>query len=228
MNRDLSFRAIEQLDSPRREYGGGVHVPRRSRPSRDQIVGFYIRGAVAESGFITCRRKACIDKALENGSPAPMVRKLELPALSDQMLGDYLGAIADERETLDEVEHGIKLELRRRAAERGGREIMHPRFEKLGLEDQFTSWVYDIDLLRKAQKLLLDNGKDEEAAKILRHVPENVTVIAAYDEAGNSTSIDSIIRRFGEDSEVGKLLVAARSRSKLEDKLVIKPRKAKP
>lgn len=70
MNRDFSFRTIEAKDSlGTSEWAreAGVHVPRRSRPSRDQIVGFYIRGATEGSGFITCRAKACVANTLELG-----------------------------------------------------------------------------------------------------------------------------------------------------------------
>lgn len=164
--------------------------------------------------------------ALEITQPEPMVRKLELPALSDQMLGDYLGAIAEERETLTEVEHGIKRELQRRLAEREGREIMHPRFEKLGLEDQFTQYVFDVAKLRQAQRILRMNGKDEDAAEILHHVPEQTEIIAAHDEPGNTATIKAIIKRYGAESVVGKLLSEAMTRSQLEPRLVIKPQKA--
>ncbi|HEY1653977.1 MAG TPA: hypothetical protein VGF86_02555 [Candidatus Tumulicola sp.] len=154
--------------------------------------------------------------------------QLKLPDLSDEMLGRYFIAIVEHQDEFKRMLHAIDLEFELRIRERNARELPHAAFDKIALEDQWTAYTYDFDLLKKAQQLLRDLGKDEDAAKICRHVPEYIIpaqTIAAHDEAGAAASIAAIIRRYGEEHEISKLLIAGQSRESLGQKLVkkIKP-----
>lgn len=151
------------------------------------------------------------------------VKLIEMP---DSMLGLYRIAVIEHQEEFKQITHAIDLEFERRIRERKGREFPHPSFAKIALEDQWTPYAYDFDLLKKAQQMLRDLGQDEDAAKICRHVSEQVVTntIPAHDEAGPSVSLAAIVRKYGEEHEISKLLLQAQSRESLGQKLIVKPK----
>jgi len=152
----------------------------------------------------------------------PVVTKLELPALPDELLCEYRGAVAEQREDLKQVEHAIDLEIERRLRERGGREIAHPKFAKIALEDQYSAYTADYAALVAAQTLLRELGRDEDGAKVVKEVAEQTAVIPRHFEYGNPVSIAALIRKYGDDSDVGKLLALGLTRSHLGTKLVVR------
>jgi hypothetical protein len=176
---------------------------------------------------MTSTALAIIETRVSTGKPEPgtdathAVKLIEMP---DSMLGLYRVAVIEHQEEFKQITHAIDLELERRIRERKGREFPHPSFSKIALEDQWTPYAYDFDLLKKAQQLLGDLGQDEDAAKICRHVPEQVitNTVPAHDEAGPSVSLAAIVRKYGEEHEISKLLLQAQSRESLGQRLVVK------
>lgn len=158
----------------------------------------------------------------QNGRPGHVVTKLDLPALSDDLLGEYRGAVAEQREDLKLIVHAIDLEIERRLRAREAREMPHPKFDKIALEEQFSPYVPDFKDLNRAQQLLRELGKDEDAVKVVKHVPEQATIIAAHDVYGSPVSIAALIRKYGEKSEIGELLTRGLTRESLGTKLVVR------
>jgi hypothetical protein len=107
-------------------------------------------------------------------------------------------------------------ELIARIKRDGGRAIPSFEFEKIELEDEWSAYAYDKEKLAKAAALL----PPAEAAKVLVHIPE--VVVPAKTVPGNTAAIIALIRKYGEQSEVGGLLAGSMSRSKLGEKLVVK------
>lgn len=166
--------------------------------------------------------------AIEERKPAAIVKKLELPALSDDLLCEYRGAVAEQREDLKQIEHAIDLEIERRLRDRKARELPHPKFDKIALEEQFSPYTADFAALNEAQRVLKALGKDEDAAKVVKHVPERINVIAAHDEYGAPVSIAALIRQYGAESRIGELLIRGLSRVSLGTRLVVKPKRVAP
>jgi hypothetical protein len=107
-------------------------------------------------------------------------------------------------------------ELIARIKRDGGRAIPSFEFEKIVLEDEYSAYAYDKDKLAKAAALL----PPAEAKKVLVEIPE--VIVPARTVPGNTATITAMIRKYGEQSEVGKLLAGSMSRSKLGEKLVVK------
>lgn len=152
------------------------------------------------------------------------VKRFELPELSDDMLCDYRLAVVEQREDLKTIEHKINLEIERRLRERGARELPHPKFEKIAIEDDFSPYVPDFGALNEAAKILRAMGHDDEAVKIVKHVAEDVTIVAEHDEYGNPVSIAALIRKYGPKSQIGELLTRGLTREKTGSRLVVKPK----
>jgi hypothetical protein len=153
---------------------------------------------------------------------SPVVKKLELPALEDDMLCEYRGAVAEQIEDLKLVQHTINLEIERRLRERGARELAHPKFDKIALEDQYTPYAPDYVALLGAQKLLRELGKDGDAAKVVKEVADVTTTIPRHFEYGNPVSIAALIKKYGPDSDIGKMLTRGLTREFVGTKLYIK------
>jgi hypothetical protein len=165
--------------------------------------------------------------ALEPTAPSrAIVTKLELPNLPDDLLCEYRGAVAEQRDDLKLIEHAIDIEIERRLRERNARELPHAKFAKIALEDQWSPYVANFDDLHAAVRMLKELGRDEDAAKVVKHVAELVTVIPAHYEYGNPVSIAALIRKYGDESEIGKLLTSGLTRTHLGTKLLVKPKPA--
>lgn len=162
--------------------------------------------------------------ALDTSAPSSVVRKLDLPTLPDGMLGDYRAAVLEHAAEFKAIAHRIDAEFERRLRERGAREIAHPKFDKIALEDQWSAYTADYPALLEAQRLLKAAGKDEDAAKIVKHIAEQVTVVEAHLEYGAAVSIAALIRKYGDESEIGQLLLRGLSRTALGSKIVVKPK----
>jgi hypothetical protein len=127
------------------------------------------------------------------------------------------------KQVLDEISAALsqaEAEIQARIERNGGRSLLaHEEgiIVKAETIDNYTPWVYDIDGLRDVAKML----PEKEAAKIVKFVDTQTTVIEAHYEPGNSRSIEALINQYGEQSEVGKKLAACRDRSYLGKKLKI-------
>ena len=150
------------------------------------------------------------------------MRALEAIA-DDQLLLRREILLARRREILDEIaaaQSQIEAEITARIERNGGRAILaHQEGLILTAElvDQYTPWTYNVAGLRD----LAGQLPEKEAAKIVKHVEEQVTVIAAHDEPGNPRSIQALIDRYGEGSAIGQLLSECRQRGKVGTKLSI-------
>jgi hypothetical protein len=160
--------------------------------------------------------------SLASSQPHQMVRKLELPALSDDMLGDYRCAVIEHSNEFKQIGHAIDLEFERRLRERGARSLPHTKFDKIELDDQWSAYEADFEALNEAAQILRALGHDDEAAKIAKHVPERSTIVPAHDEYGAPVSIAALIRKYGDKSQIGMLLLRGLKRQHLGTKLVIK------
>lgn len=153
------------------------------------------------------------------------LRQFELSKMSDDEVVTHLAAAREERQHLLDVMGAVILaaeqELEKRIRASGGRAMAHPKFEIEIVED-FGPYRYDLAILNAAANLL----PEDERSKIVKHVGETVTVIAAHDEPGNPVSIAALIRRYGADSDVGVLLASAMQRDKTGERLRVKERKA--
>lgn len=155
---------------------------------------------------------------------APDATSLALPELSDETLVLYRQAVIEHKrmllEELSERQRAIEAEIHARIERNGGSALLVPAQDcvvKCALEDQYTAYAYDVPQLREVAKLL----PPSEAAKIVKHVAEQVTVVPAHDEPGNPRSITALIKQYGPHSGVGKLLAACMQRSKVGTKLVV-------
>ena len=75
---------------------------------------------------------------------------------------------------------------------RGARSVPHKLYDVL-IEPEYVADPPDFDALREAQKHL----PDDEAAKVIRHVPEfSPDPIPAYDEPGLAVSIAALRRKY--------------------------------
>ena len=153
---------------------------------------------------------------------APTVTRLDIKTLEDGLLLDYRAAVAEQIDDLYSIEHGIDLEIERRMRERNARAIAHPSFEKIELEEQFTSYMFDKDALSEAAAIFKTLGKDDEAAKLIKHVPEQTTVVPAHYEPGKAVSILALREKYGSTPGVGEALARALSRQSLGTKLIVK------
>lgn len=146
---------------------------------------------------------------------------LDIRSASDDRVIDLL-AMAEEELARVKSDFGsfiqaAKNELERRMVERGASAIPSLTHE-IRLEPEWSQYRYDIEKLRDAAR----NLPEEEAAKILRHVPEQV--IPAHDEPGPAVSISALAKKYA-GSEIGITLAEAQQRDSLGFKVVVKARK---
>lgn len=154
------------------------------------------------------------------GGVALQVTTLEITTLSNDALLGYRLAVDEHKAELDAIQQRIDVEIERRMRRDNSRELAHPAFDKIELEEQFTAYVYDVEKLKAAAEKLKKLGKPDDAAKLVKHVPEEVTVVPAHDAAGNPRSIASIAGRFG--GEIKTLLDAGMTRQSLGTRLVVR------
>lgn len=148
--------------------------------------------------------------------------RLSLPDLSDEMLLDYRAALEEQRTDLRTVEHAIDLEVERRLRERGARALLHPSFDKVELEEQHTAYAFDVSALCEAAVILRQLGKEDEAAKLVKLVPEQTTIVPEHYEPGNPRSITALREKYGQTPGIGSALGRAMNRQSLGSRLVIK------
>ncbi len=132
---------------------------------------------------------------------------------------EKLNAAIDEQ--LTPARREIETRLRQRRAENpestGVIAIPHPMI-RVELEPQYGPHAWDIPKLERAAAQL----PDEERVKIVRRIPEQVTIVPAHVEAGHPASIKAAIKKYA-GTEVADLLEGASQRPRLEDKLTIAP-----
>ena len=152
---------------------------------------------------------------------APIVGGVDLATASDdriialvQMAEDELARIKDQFSSF--ITAG-KNELEKRLTERGATAIPSTTHE-ITLVPQWSAYRYDLELLKDAAR----NLPEEEAAKIIRHIPEQV--IPAHDEPGAAVSISALAKKYA-GSEIGITLAEAQQRDSLGVKLVMKERR---
>ena len=155
-------------------------------------------------------------------APSPS-RSLALGRLNDGDLLDHIDNLRVERDRARDYMNGIvreaEFEAERRLLARGAMQIPHPDFE-VGLEPQFGAYAFNLEQLAEAKKLL----PDDEGAKILKLVPERVTVIAEHLEPGPAVSISALARKY-KGSIAGDLLASAMTRPSLGTKFFFRRRK---
>lgn len=170
---------------------------------------------------------------IEGGAPKPTapggasVMNLAPSTMLDEDLATAISfAKQSMKQTLDEIREefgaviiGLEIETRKRLEKRGARSIANPRFS-VELVDEYEPYRYDLDLLRAAATML----PAEEAAKIVKFVPEMTETVAAHYVPGAAVSIAALVKKYGDTSEVGKALSTAMTRNKTGDKLVVKDR----
>lgn len=149
---------------------------------------------------------------------------LTISDLSDEKLVLYREAVLEHKrlllDELSERQRAIEAELQARMERNGGRALVAQGegvTYKVELSDQYTPYVYDVAGLRDVAKKL----PPSEAAKIVKHIEEQITVVPAHDEPGNPRSITALIKQYGENSEIGKALLACMQRTKVGTKLTI-------
>jgi len=152
-------------------------------------------------------------------------------SMADDAIVVMVNAAGEEkRRLLDmfrEIEEAGKAEIERRLKERGATELPTPHLAECKLEEQFTAYLDDYEAAREAERLLRAAGKDEDAAKIIKHVPERTIVEKAHDELGNRNSISAIVKRYGDQPNgLGHALKKIQTRESLGFKLVWKQKKA--
>ena len=152
---------------------------------------------------------------------APIVGGVDLATASDdriialvQMAEDELARVKDQFAAF--ISAG-KNELEKRMIERGATAIPSTTHE-VTLVPQWSAYRYDLDLLKDAAR----NLPEDEAAKIIRHIPEQI--IPAHDEPGAAVSISALAKKYA-GSEVGITLAQAQQRDSLGVKLVLKERR---
>ena len=152
---------------------------------------------------------------------APIVGGVDLATASDdriialvQMAEDELSRVKDQ---FTQFIAAGKNELEKRMTERGATAIPSQTHE-VKLEPQWSAYRYDLDLLKDAAK----NLPEEEAAKIIRHIPARI--IPAHDEPGAAVSITALAQKYA-GSEVGITLAQAQQRDSLGVKLILKERR---
>ena len=151
----------------------------------------------------------------------PIIGGIDIPSASDdriielvQMAEDELARVKDQFTSF--IAAG-KNELEKRLTERGATAIPSTTHE-VTLVPQWSPYRYDLALLKDAAR----NLPEEEAAKIIRHIPEQV--IPAHDEPGAAVSITALAKKYA-GSEVGVVLAQAQQRDSLGVKLVMKERR---
>ncbi len=146
---------------------------------------------------------------------------IDIRSASDDRVVELLAMAQDElarvKSDFDGFIQSAKNELERRMIERGASAIPSQTHE-ITLEPEWSAYRYDLEKLRDAAR----NLPPEEAAKILKHVPE--VVIPAHDEPGPAVSISALAKKYA-GSEVGVILAQAQQRDPLGVKVTVKPRK---
>ena len=151
----------------------------------------------------------------------PIFGGVDLAAASDDRIIDLVQMAEDElarvRDQFAAFISAGKNELEKRMIERGATAIPSTTHE-VTLVPQWSAYRYDLDLLKDAAR----NLPEDEAAKIIRHIPEQV--IPAHDEPGAAVSITALAKKYA-GSEVGVVLAQAQQRDSLGAKLVLKERR---
>lgn len=167
--------------------------------------------------------------ALPAAFPAPSVDlervKANVAALCDTDCIEWLARVKRKKEHIiaafADFEDIGAAELAARMKERGAKQIPHPSIE-VALEDQFTAYRPDVDTLLEAARLC----KPDEAAKLVKHIPEyqppTPAVIPEHDEAGATSSILAIAKRYP-GSALETLINAAMQRDKTGMRFVFRP-----
>lgn len=172
--------------------------------------------------------KPLANKAMKiEKKPIPEALRIDIKSLPDKDLLEYRLMIAEHFEELKAVEHKIDLDIRRRLEERGARALPHAGFDKIELVEEWTPYLYDNDKLLKAKTLLQEAGQDEEANKLIKFIPEEVTIIPEHYEHGNPISITALLNKYGETPGLGEYLKGSMSRESLGTRLVIKKKSLK-
>jgi hypothetical protein len=148
--------------------------------------------------------------------------------MTDEELINIVASAEEERRhmvaMLGDIAKAGKTELERRIKERRvanptAKAIPHAQF-KIELEEEFSPYTCDVELLAQAKVLL----PDDEGAKILKHVSEQVTIVPAHDEPGSIASIKSLRDRYA-GTAVGELLEQAIRRERTGERLLFELRK---
>ena len=162
--------------------------------------------------------------SLISSPPTVSASTLDIRTASDDRVVDLLQMAQDELARINEEIGAFvttaKNELERRLVERGATAIPSQTHE-VTLVPQWSAYRYNIDALLDVAR----NLPEAEAAKIVRHVPEEV--IPAHVEAGAPVSIAALAKKYA-GSEVGVRLAEAMQRDSLGCKLVVKARKTEP
>lgn len=158
------------------------------------------------------------------------VRELTLDEMSDVQLLDCMAAVEDQHQQYSAnfraMEGFYKAEIGRRLAERKARALLHPRYKTIEIEESFGKYDYDIVVCKQIKELLKANGKDDEAAKVIKTYEGFVEAcgtckgtgaveVATRDEVGASGTFTWLIERYGEHPELGPLLKRVRTRPSL-------------
>jgi hypothetical protein len=126
-------------------------------------------------------------------------------------------------EKFREAEASCKRILEARIRARGAKGIPHPDYE-CELEPEYGGVITDLAALREAAKLL----KADEAAKVIRHVPEfRPAPVAAHDEPGAAVSIAALKKRYA-GSQVAVLLERGYSKPLIGTRFVFRRVKSAP
>jgi hypothetical protein len=113
----------------------------------------------------------------------------------------------------------VRREMLRRMQERGADAIPDKEFE-IALDRQYTTYEFDLEKLREACVLL----PSEEAAKVIKYIPEHTEVVRERWEHGAPVSITTLAKKY-RGTHVAALLTDAMKRTELEPRVVVKPRK---
>ncbi len=151
----------------------------------------------------------------------PIIGGIDLPSASDDRIIELVQIAEDElariKDQFTSFIAAAKNELERRLIDRGATAIPSTTHE-VTLVPQWSAYRYDLALLKDAAK----NLPEEEAAKIIKRVPEQV--IPAHDEPGAAVSISALAKKYA-GSEIGITLAEAQQRDSLGVKLVMKERR---
>ena len=151
----------------------------------------------------------------------PIIGGIDLANASDDRIIELVQMADDELARIKDAFSAFiaagKNELEKRMIERGATAIPSQTHE-VTLVPQWSAYRYDLDLLKDAAR----NLPEDEAAKIIRRIPEQI--IPAHEEPGAAVSIAALAKKYA-GSEVGITLAQAQQRDSLGVKLVLKERR---
>lgn len=180
---------------------------------------------------------------------APLLAKIDLPAMPDDRIVSFIEAMSDEADVIGDYRAAALRELERRIRDRRAtnpqaRAIPHPAYE-IELVDEYTPYRAHVGTLVAAQTLL----PEDEAAKIVSPVRGKIVVTLPIESdvgeatalakrfgghvevtpagfvAGNVASIIALAKKYA-GTAVGALLTQAISRDHTGEKLIFRRRKA--